>query len=179
MSRKKLADAGPPLNASNAYIVNLMLNKCTECAECGATTHYTGAKNEGFCAQVHVAGRVMPARRAMYMAALQKPLIKGRRVTSRCRNPDCINPAFLYQATPGQILKADYVKGNRSRQTAAAHLLKFRNLKLNADTAMQILADERTGKDGAADYGISAVHFNSIKRGQAWKQANPFAGLLA
>ena len=115
----------------------------------------------------------------MYMAAKQVPILKGRRITSRCHNPDCINPELLVQATPGQILKSDYVKGNRSRLTAAAHLLKYRALKLDAQTAVRIMADERTGKTGAADYGISPEHFNSIKRGGAWKQANPFAGLFA
>lgn len=179
MSMKKQADAGPPKNKSNAYVLARLLGMCTTCEHCGEDTHYNGAKREGFCQQTNISGMVMPVRRAAYIAGRKVQILKGRRITSKCKNPACINPELLVQATPGQILKADYVKGNRSRQTAAAHLNKFRKISLSEGAVMAILADHRGGKAAAADYGISDVHFNSIKRGAARRMANPFAGLMA
>lgn len=179
MSMKKLADAGPPKNKSNAYVLARLMGMCTVCEQCGEVGHYNGAKRQGFSQQTNISGLVLPVRRAVYMAAQQKQILKGRRITSKCKNPACINPKLLVQATPGQVIKADYVKGNRSRLTAAAHLQKFRKVLLTEAAVMAILADERGGKAAAGDYGISDVHFNSIKRGAARRTANPFAGLLA
>lgn len=179
MSARKLADAGPPKNKSNAYVMARLLGVCTTCEQCGELGHYTGAKRPGFCQQTNISGMVMPVRRAMYMAAQQKRILKGRRITSKCKNPECINPELLVQSTPGQVIKADYEKGNRSRHTAAAHLQKYRKVMLSEAAVQSILSDDRGGTAGAADYGISAVHFNSIKRGAARRMANPFAGLLS
>lgn len=178
MTTRNPADAGPPINKSNAYVMQRIMSHCTECEECGEMTHYMGARQPGKAQQVNVCGVVMAARRAAYMATGMR-VRNGYRVTSKCSNPDCINPALLMQTTPGAVIRLDYAKGNRSRLTAAAHLLKYRSLKLDRADVMRIMADERGGKAAAADYGISDVHFNSIKRGAAWKAVNPFAGLMA
>ena len=179
MSMKKLADVGPPINTSNASVLTRLMSNCTECHECGAMSHYGGAKRPGHCQQINISGNVMPVRRAMYMAAHQTRILNGRRITSKCKNPACINPELLVQSTPGQVIRSDYEKGNRSRHTAAAHLRKHSKVKLSEAAVRAILADERGGRAGAADYGISDVHFNAIKRGAARRMANPFAGLFA
>lgn len=178
MSARNLADVGPPINKSNGYVMRRILSMCTECDECGEMTHYTGARHPGKAQQVNVCGVVMPVRRATYMAGGTR-VRKGYRVTSHCKNPDCVNPALLYQTTPGLVLKASYTKGYRSRLTAAAHLGRFRVTKLARSDVMRILADERGGKEAAHEYGISDVHFNRIKRGEARQTANPFSGLMA
>jgi len=124
----------------------------------------------------------MAIRRAMYMAAFPNRAIqKNRKITSKCSNENCINPALLIQATAAELLKLHYSKGIRDRHMAASHLLiqQRKNQKLDEATVIQILMDDRKGTEAANDYGISDSHYNAIQRGDARKSrtSNPFAGL--
>lgn len=174
---------GPPRHASNHYVLARLLENCIECECCGAISHFKSVARKGFSIQTNVGGRVMASRRAMYMAALpNKTIRKGLRITSRCHNPNCINPDLLIQATPGQVIKMDYEKGNRCKVAVRAHLARVSreiNVKLTDESVRLIREDERTGKFGAADYGITPEHFNAIKRGATRRGPNPFAGLMA
>jgi hypothetical protein len=173
---------GPPVTASNAYVVARLLAGCTECNDCGAMSHFVAVHRKGFSVQTNVAGRVMAVRKAMYMASKPDVLIlKGRRITSRCHNPNCINQVLLYQATAGGVLKSHYTKGVRSRTEAAAHLARHtrKNSKVSEEVVLQILNDERGGTEAAHEYGMSSAYFNSIKRGDSRRVGNPFSGLLS
>ena len=174
---------GPPRHASNQYVMARLLENCIECDCCGEVTHFKSEARKGFSIQTNVAGRVMAIRRAMYMAAFpNKPIKKGLRITSRCHNTNCINAALLIQATPGLVIKMDYEKGNRDKVAVKAHLARISrdiNIKLTEENVRRIREDDRTGKFGAADYGITPEHFNAIKRGATRRGPNPFAGLMA
>lgn len=169
---------GPPKRASNSFVMERLLANCIECDCCGAMTHYKANTTGPRSVQVSVMGFVLAVRRAMYMAAFpDKWIRRDKRITCRCRNPKCINPELLLQANAGLIAKLDYEKGNRDRAAVRAHLAQF-NLRLSEEAVQKIRQDERTGRYGAVDYGISAEHFNAIKRGAHRRGSNPFAGLL-
>lgn len=174
---------GPPKSSSNSFVLSRLQANCKECVECGAMSHYKAVNNIRKTIQVHINGMVIAVRRAMYMASFpNKEIQKNRRITSRCRNPHCINAKLLLQATPGQIVKLDYEKGNRDKAAVVAHLARYTralNTKLSDECVDRIRMDERTGKWGAADYGITPEHFNAIKRGVNRRGSNPFAGLMA
>lgn len=174
---------GPPNRAANAFVKDRLLANCIECKCCGAITHYKSNIKADRPAQVEILGFVVTARRAMYMASFpDKSIRRDKRITCRCSNPKCINPDLLLQATAGLIAKLDYQKGNRDKAAVSAHLAKYNrqmNLTLSEESVQKIRMDERTGRYGAADYGISAEHFNAIKRGARRAGSNPFAGLMA
>lgn len=174
---------GPPKVASNAFVLERLQQNCCECKDCGHISHYKVAVQKKRSIQAHLGGRVMTVRRGMYMAAFpNKEILKGRRITSKCPNPFCIEPSLLVQATSGQIVSADYKKGNRDKAAVMALLARYTrklNTKLSDESVRRIREDERTGKYGAHDYGITPEHFNRIKRGAARVGSNPFAGLMA
>lgn len=173
---------GPPKYASNQYVLDRLMHNCSECEHCGAMTNFKAETRKGFSVQININGRVMTIRRAMYMASFPgKRIMKNRRITSTCQNPNCINAALLVQALPGQITKAGYDNGTRDRAAVSAHLARYRQaaMKLSDESVLRILDDDRTGKFGAADYGITPEHFNAIKRGASRRVGNPFAGLMA
>lgn len=173
---------GPPKTAANHHVFARLMNACKECSECGAMSHFKAIHRKGFSVQTNVAGRVMAVRRAMYQAAFPDRVIyKGRRITSRCDNPNCINPELLYQATAGKLLQTHYDKGIRSKSEAASHLVRVRRAvsKVSGESVLRILADDRDSATAAKDYGITPAYFNAIRRGASRLVGNPFAGLLA
>lgn len=172
---------GPPATKANHYVRDRMAQTCIECECCGEQWHFKAVHRHGMAIQVNVGGQVMAARKAMYMATFpDKPIQNGRRITSRCKNPNCINPALLIQSTASALLKTHYTKGIRDRHVAAAHLVaqQARNTKLSRDEVIRILNDDRKGAAAAHEFGISKEHYNAIQRGAARKVSNPFAGLI-
>ena len=173
---------GPPATKSNAYVKDRMLENSTECECCGELTHFKAQHRPGMAVQVNVGGQVMAARKAMYMACFPHRRIKnGNRVTSKCRNPNCINPAMLVQSTASELLKSHYTKGIRDRRIASAHLVaqRLKNTRLSQADVIRIISDPRKGKEAAHEFGVSKEHYNAIQRGEVRKVANPFAGLGA
>ncbi|MFA5898054.1 MAG: hypothetical protein WC829_02955 [Hyphomicrobium sp.] len=173
---------GPPKSAHNGYVYSRLEGDCIECECCGEQWHYPKEKKSGVNIQVNIGGRVMAIRRAMYMAAFPHKVIqKTRRITSKCKNENCINPTLLIQATASELLKSQYSKGIRDRHMAAAHLLiqQRKNQKLTDSEVILVMLDERASKDAANEYGISREHYNAIRRGGARqsRSGNPFAGL--
>lgn len=171
---------GPPETAANDHIYQRLRLNCKECECCGKRWHYLGRKDKGLCIQVRVGGRLMAVRRAAYMAAFpDKPILQGRRITSKCKNEYCINPELLIQATAGGVLKSQYEKGVRSRQKTAATLASYRPMKMTAELALKVLHDERPANKVADELGFSAGYIRSIRRGEFHRAFTPFAGLGA
>lgn len=174
---KKPYLVGPPKAASNTYVVKHLQMRCVECPHCGGTWQLKTKAAGQVCVQVSIGGRTMTARKAIYMASFpEKPIQKGRRITSSCRNPLCISPAHLTQATPGHVIKLQFLSG--SRDIAKHRIALAKKSKISSDDAIRIMADDRTGKAIAKDYGISEHYANEIKRGAARRHLNPFAGLM-
>ena len=178
MTKRK--SMGPPETAANGYVYERLRSNCIECECCGKKWHYKKPKNKGFCIQVNVGGKIMAVRRAMYMAAFpDKPIVQGRRITSKCKNENCINPDLLVQATAGGVLKSHYDKGIRDRRQAAAHLARCKPAtKLTPDDALSIMLDGRIAQEVADELGVSAAYVRAIRRGKSQNQRNPFAGLM-
>jgi hypothetical protein len=173
---------GPPATKANEYVKARMQENCTECECCGEVSHFKAQHRPGMAVQVNVGGQVMAARKAMYMATHPQRKIKPQyRITSKCKNPNCINPALLVQSTASEVLKSHYTKGIRDRRIASAHLVaqRLKNTRLTAEDVMKIIADPRKGKEAAHEFDISKEHYNAIQRGATRKVANPFAGLGA
>lgn len=172
---------GPPATKATAYVFQRLQDNCVECECCGEKWHFKAEFIKGKPIQVNVGGQIMAVRKAMYMAAFpEKRIQKGRRISSRSKNQNCINPALLTQSTASELLKSHYTKGIRSKTAASAHLVAQRrkNAKLSPDDVIRIINDDRKGAAAAHEFGISKEHYNAIQRGAARRVANPFAGLI-
>jgi hypothetical protein len=144
--------------------------------------HHKTPKRKGSAVQVKVGGRVMAARRAMFIASRPDVTVqKGRFVSSRCSNPQCINPDLLHQITPSKLLEKQYANGARDRSKYAALLAGYTKdaRKLTDSAITAILSDDRKGTEAAHEYGVAPAHYNSIQRGCIRQAGNPFAGLGA
>lgn len=175
---------GPPSGASNAYVQNRLQDSCTECESCGGMWHFKAEKRHGFAIQINVGGRVMAVRKAAWIAFFPKrQVIDGMRITSRCENPNCINPKLLAQVQPGTLLAKHYKDGIRSKAQASAHLVRYVRAKAKLDDkdVVAIRMDDRKGTEAAHEWGITPEHYNAIQRGTSRmaKMSNPFAGLGA
>lgn len=173
---------GPPATKSNDHVKARMLENCMECECCGDQTHFKAQHRPGMAVQVNVGGQVMAARKAMYIASFPQRKIKpGHRITSKCRNPNCVNPALLVQSTASELLKSHYTKGIRDRRIASVHLVaqRMKNTRLSHSDVIRIIADPRKGQEAAQEFGISKEHYNAIQRGETRKVSNPFSGLGA
>lgn len=173
---------GPPVTKSNAYVKARILENSIECECCGKMTHYKAQHRPGVSVQINVGGQVMAVRKAMYMATFPGKAIKpGNRITSKCANSNCINPALLLQSTASELLKSHYTKGIRDRRIASAHLVaqRLKNTRLSQEDVLRIISDPRKGQEAAHEWGITKEHYNAIQRGATRKTGNPFAGLGA
>jgi hypothetical protein len=173
---------GPPATKANEYVKARMLDNCIECECCGEMTHFKAQYRPGMAVQVNVGGQVMAARKAMYMASFPtKKILSHRRITSKCKNPNCINQKLLVQSTASELLKSHYTKGIRDRHVASSHLVaqQKKNTRLPDAEVIKIIADPRKGAEAAHEWNISKEHYNAIQRGATRKVSNPFAGLGA
>lgn len=175
---------GPPKTASNDYTYKRLAGNCIECACCGEMWHYKAKFESGKAIQVNIGGRVMAVKRAMWMAAYPKRKIaKGDAITTKCKNPNCINPKLIYRAKPTEVLKSCYEKGVRSKAQAVAHLMKYTilNQRISEEAVAMIRNDDRKGAEAAKEWGISTSHYNAIQLGKARvpMARNPFSGLGA
>jgi hypothetical protein len=129
--------------------------------------HIDMVRNGEAAIQMKLGGKCIAVRRAMYLAAFPDEEIQpGHRITSRCKNPNCVNPRLLMQAAPGYILAKQYTNGLRDPKTATRHLVakKLAESKLSDFDVIRIREDKRKGKEAAHEFGISPEHYNAIQR---------------
>lgn len=172
---------GPPATAANHSVYQRLQNACIECQVCGGMWHHKTPKRKGSVVQVKAGGATMAARRAMFIASRPNvPVQKGRFVSSRCSNPQCINPDLLHQTTPSKLLEKQYAHGARDRAKYTALLAGYAKdaRKLTDGDVAAILLDDRKGTEAAHEYGVAPAHYNRIQRGIR-QVGNPFAGLGA
>ena len=117
-------------------------------------------------------------RRVMFEAVFGE--IPAKRLASTtCGNPLCLNTDHMTLKSKSAVLKHTYettdlrlrravTSTRESRKAAKLDPIKAREIR-NSDETLDILA---------ARYGVNRTLCSRIKRGEAWKEANPFAGLV-
>lgn len=161
---------GPPASAANHRIIDAIKARCIKCPYCMEDWHVDMERKGEAAIQMKLGGKCIAVRRAMYQAHYHdEPIQEGYRVTSRCKNPNCVNPRLLMQAKPGYILGKQYTNGLRDRKAATRHLVlaKIAKSKLDDAAVIRIREDKRKGKEAAREYGITPEHYNAIQRRDA------------
>lgn len=91
---------------------------------------------------------------------------EGLCVLHRCDNRACTNPDHLFLGTHADNV-ADMVAKGRSRYRSAVGE-KNGNSKLTAEAVSAIRADQRSGRQIAAEYGCSQMLVSMVKRRRVW-----------
>ena len=89
----------------------------------------------------------------------------GILVCHKCDNRPCINPEHLFLGTPKENTQDMMRKGRASHLSGERHP----SAKLTREQALVIKYDIRKNTEIAREYGISAHHVGSIKRGIKWQ----------
>lgn len=98
----------------------------------------------------------------MYVGQIASSLV----VCHKCDNPLCVNPDHLFLGTVADNC-ADMVNKGRSQQGQ-----KHWKSRLTVEQILLIRNDVRTGKEIAADFGVSERQVLRIKDGTRWASIN-------
>jgi hypothetical protein len=118
-------------------------------------------------------------RRLLYEAAVGE-VPAGMLTSTKCGNPECLNPAHLCLKTRSKVLIDTYATSDLAIRRAAASTRESRKkAKLTIEAAREIRMSDETLDVMAARFGVHRTLCSQIRRGVAWKEANPFTGLGA
>lgn len=116
-------------------------------------------------------------RRVMF-EALFGEIPAGRLITTCCENSLCLEPTHLRLTTKSAVLKRTYQTTDLGMRRAVTSTREARKrAKLDIDKAREIRQSDETLDVLAERYGVHKALCSQIRRGTAWKEANPFAGL--
>lgn len=120
-----------------------------------------------------VDGEKVGAHRASYSLYVG-PVPAGAMVLHSCDNRKCVNPAHLRIGTAKDnamdaASRARTLKGRKVPESRRSYVGENGpRAKLTREQAQRILADPRTVREIAADYGITYGAVGHLKRGMTW-----------
>lgn len=152
-------------------ITRIHLN-CVECADCMV---WQGPKS-----QSGIPRRASKSLRRIVYEAAKGPVQPHLMVSVTCEHSMCLNPEHMKANTKGAVLKRTYATTDlASRRSISSRATARKRAKLNMDKARAIRASDETIDVLAGRYGVDRTLISQIRRGTAWKDASPFAGLGA
>jgi hypothetical protein len=135
---------------------------------CVLWTASTNAKGYG---QLRWQGSARLAHRLAWLNAGREST-GGRALLHKCDVRCCINPDHLRIGTQAENNRDMVAKGRQARGEKNGQAL------LTEEQVRAILADPRTRKAIAAEYGLSAHTVGDVKTGRRWKHVYSELGLL-
>ncbi|WP_163150507.1 HNH endonuclease signature motif containing protein [Bradyrhizobium uaiense] len=110
----------------------------------------------------------MKAHRVAYELT-EGEIAEGMSVLHKCDNPPCCNPNHLFLGTKKDNTR-DMLSKHRGSQPPHSFGEKHHNTKFDEGAARKIIADQRTHRAIAVEYGISWMTVFRLKHGQTWKK---------
>jgi hypothetical protein len=148
--------------------------------QCGDCMEWTGSFVHKVLPAFTLNGKKLYVKR--YLAELDGKNVKGRVVTSDCKNKLCVNPAHLVVLTRAQLVNRTAASGAWSTaavRAKVAHGIRAKS-KLSQDAAREIRMSDEPIKVLAARHGITGSYVGMIRAGYCRKDyGSPFAGLGA
>lgn len=130
-----------------------------------------GGSGYGYFSQ---SGRSFRAHRFSYLIH-KGELMDGMYICHSCDNPSCVNPAHLWQGTPGDNARDMHNKG---RAAPNWKKMKLENKvrgeehgmsRLTESDVRSILKDNRAYTKIAVDYDVHSTTIGCVKRREVWK----------
>ena len=123
---------------------------------------WTGAKLKGGHGIFWDGSKNVTAHRFLYELTVG-PIPEGLCGCHRCDVPACVNPAHIFLGTKSENNKDRDSKGRTAFGVRTGHA------KLGEVDVAKILADPRSRRRIAADYGVVQSTVTKIKSGKSWK----------
>lgn len=177
------SDEGVPLSAFLRHLRSRSVESCGCWVWQGATadsgvpvTHRnTGLKKPNG----HALMQTLPARRAIVEDIAAGPMRPGFVSALLCETTLCVNPWHVMSTTkPVQAaIAAKRGAWSSPQKTAAITKARRRNSPFSEAVIEYVRTSEKSGKDVAAEVGMSTSHACNIRIGRVRRQASPFDGL--
>lgn len=112
------------------------------------------------------------------------PVPEGLFVCHSCDNRGCVNPGHLFLGTQSEnildmVLKGRHAGRNREFQRGSSHwthrMPQIVSRKISSAEAAQIIADQRTHREIAKDYGVDHSTIGRIKRADSGRKTELLA----
>lgn len=110
-------------------------------------------------------GKRYYAHRFAWELANGRPVPDEAVVCHRCDNPSCVNPEHLFVGTQADNMKDMAAKGRSTKGELSGRA------KLKRADVLLILSSDRTSRELAPQFGVSAGHIRSIRAGKRWGDA--------
>lgn len=139
---------------------------------------WTGATSGGV-PSIWRDGSCGSARRAVYQEATGASVPHGVPVVMTCGEQACLNPKHMREGSFSEVQRRIAQSADvRVRLAAAGRKGGRMSAKLDEEKAAYIRASDRPAIELAREFGVDASLIHYVRRGKAWKAANPFAGLI-
>ena len=157
--------------------------RCTECPECGEVWNWTGNHKKAMHHAVIERNKMrINVRRAVW-SAFNPPPKEGYVITTKCENPQCINPKLIISVHRGYVIRKmieDGVIHNAAHLAARTKARRERGTtKLNMDIAREIRQSDLSAREFAKKLGVTHQMVLLIRQGKFYREVNPFTGLGA
>ena len=148
------------MNTCSQSIEERFFGKVVQRGEC---LEWAGARFIGNYGKIKFGGKSFQVHRLSFEIHYG-PIPPGLCVCHTCDNPPCCNPEHLFLGTK----KDNAADRDRKCRDAPHHGNHNGMTKLSERDVVQILADKRTQRVIAANYGVSRSHVGAIKRRVVW-----------
>ena len=129
------------------------------CVEWTGSTYPTGYGSFYFN------GKIQPAHRVAWILSGNE-IPTGQYILHKCDNRKCVNVEHLFLGTHQDNMDDMARKGRRWSASGISNP----NARLSTEKVSKILADKRSLRVIAADYGVSKTQIRNIKIGRHWKK---------
>lgn len=161
-------------------VIDAIQARCTECPECGEKWNWTGNHKNAMHHAVIERNKIRINVRKAVWAAFKKPAPEGYVLTTKCENPQCLNPKLTAAVHRGDVIRKMIEDGlihNAAHLAARTKARRERGTKLNMEIAREIRASELSAREFAEKLGVTHQMVSSIRQGKSYCEASPFSGL--
>ncbi len=163
-----------------SHTLETLMARTEEDGNCKTWTGYATRNSP----QVFHDGKLIMVRK-LIMQLLGRLKPHAQYFSTKCENPDCVEPEHIIQRTKTQHMahmakKSINSPSNHIRIAKITATKRAKAAKITAADAAAIRASDESGPVLGARYGINKAMVNYIKQGRSWKlgTGNPWQGLM-
>lgn len=167
---------------SGRFSLDWVKARCTEDGDCLIWKNRTSEDGRPLARSYQGDGKRGTTRDVAraHWEAVNGPVPEGLFVASSCGNPRCLNLEHRELIDRSEVNRRAWRKPDvRARRLVKITERSRGRGKLTLELARDIRSSGETLKEVAARLGISIETASNVRRGEAWREVSPFAGLGA